>query len=255
MPKTAEERYLDLLKLCLMGLAVPEPHKVPFQGDFTPVPLSEADLARRMQGLDWPAEGFTMIGQKRLDNLRMCVEDVLAYDVPGDFIEAGVWRGGAAIFLRALLALREVTDRTVVVADSFEGLPAPDPVRFPADAGSRAHMIDVLSVPLEAVKANFSRFALLDAQVQFVKGWFRDTLPALAGRPWALVRLDGDLYESTMVGLESLYPDLSPGGYLIIDDYPMKTCREAVEDFREKNAISEPIERVDATGVYWKKDG
>jgi len=238
-----------------MGLAVSEPHTVPFEGGKAPVPLSAADVADRLEGRDWPLEGFTMIGEKRLDNLRECVEDVLAKGIPGDFIEAGAWRGGAAIFLRALLELRSVTDRVVVVADSFEGLPAPDPERFPRDAGSGAHLIPLLSVPLETVKANFSRFGLLDDQVRFVKGWFRDTLPSLVGQTWAVIRLDGDLYESTMVGLESLYPDLSPGGYLIIDDYALGPCRRAVHDYREAHGISEPIERVDGTGVYWQKAG
>jgi hypothetical protein len=253
--QTAEVRYLELLKFCLIGLAVQEPHSVPFPGDPTSVPLADADLDKRLHGADWPAEGFTMIGKKRLDNLQMCVEDVLANDVPGDFIEAGVWRGGAGIFVRALLALRAVTDRAVVLADSFEGLPAPDPERFPADARSGMHLVDFLSVPLETVKANFGRFGLLDDQVRFVKGWFRDTLPALTGETWAVVRLDGDLYESTMVGLESLYPSLSPGGYVIIDDYELRMCRAAVEDFRAANAIGEPLERVEYTGVYWRKGG
>jgi O-methyltransferase len=250
--RTAEERYLDLLKLCLMGLAVYEPHShIP--GIPAPIPLPEANFPARRAGADWPQEGFTMIGEKRLDNIQMCVSDVLANDVPGDFIETGVWRGGSMIFLRALLALHGVTNRTVFVADSFEGLPAPDPEQYPADADCVGHLVDHLSVPLETVQANFRRFGLLDDQVRFVKGWFSDTLPTLADRTWAVVRLDGDMYESTMVGLESLYQGLSSGGYLIIDDYMLDACREAVHDFREANGISEPIEVVDPTGVYWKK--
>ncbi len=78
------------------------------------------DLQWRMEGRDWPLLGHTMIGIKRLDNLQFCVERVLADDVPGDLIETGVWRGGATIFMRAILKAHGVTDRRVWVADSGE---------------------------------------------------------------------------------------------------------------------------------------
>jgi hypothetical protein len=250
-----EDRYLGLLKLCLTGLAVPEPRSIPVtDGGGEPEPLAHGGVESRVEGRDWPAEGFTMVGLKRLDNLQHCVEEVLAGDVPGDFVETGVWRGGASIFVRALLALRSVGDRIVVAADSFEGLPAPDEQRFPADAASRLHEMESLSVPLETVKENFRRFGLLDDQVQFVQGWFRDTLPRLAGRRWAVIRLDGDMYESTMVALENLYPGLSPGGFLIVDDYVLRPCRAAVHDYREEHSITEPIEQVDGTGAFWRKE-
>src|SRR5688572_4859073 len=73
----------------------------------------------RVTGNDWPTRGHTMIGRARLDNLQACLESVLTREVPGDVIEAGVWRGGAAIFMRALLKVYGVRDRTVWVADSF----------------------------------------------------------------------------------------------------------------------------------------
>ena len=82
-----------------------------------------------------PRAGWTMIGIKRLDQLQECAETVLRRGVPGDFIEAGAWRGGATIFMRGVLKAHNVTDRTVWVADSFEGLPPPDP-KYAADAGS-----------------------------------------------------------------------------------------------------------------------
>jgi len=109
-------------------------------------------------------------------------------------------------------------------------------------------------VSLDQVKLNFSRFGLLDEQVQFVKGWFKDTLPGLKDRRWSLIRLDGDLYESTMDSLRHLYPNLSPGGYITIDDYGgVSGCREAVHDFRAMNQIKEQIYEVDWTGAYWQK--
>src|SRR5579872_440882 len=134
--------------------------------------------------------------------------------------------------MRAILQAHGAQDRKVYVADSFEGLPAPDPEKYPADAGDNHHTFDHLAVSLEQVKENFTRYGLLDDQVCFIKGWFRDTLPTLRDKQWAVVRLDGDMYESTHDGLTNLYPNLAVGGYLIVDDYgAVKGCRQAIEDF------------------------
>ena len=155
------------------------------------------------EGRDWPARAHTMIGLKRLANLRMCVEQVLTDGVPGDLIETGVWRGGATILMRAILKARGVTDRVVWVADSFAGLPAPNAGQFPLDEGINLHRFPQLAVSLERVQDNFRRYGLLDGQVRFLKGWFRDTLPAAPIERLAVLRLDGDLYESTIQALES----------------------------------------------------
>lgn len=216
------------------------------------IPVNAKD---RMDGRDWPPLALTMVGMTRLNNIQACVEDVLAKGVPGDLMEAGTWRGGAAILLRAILKAYGVTDRSVWIADSFEGLPAPDVKEFPADKLFENELPSFLAVPFEQVKTGFSRFGLLDDQVNFVKGWFKDTLPALKGHPWSVIRIDADLYESTMQALELLYPDLSPGGYLIVDDYGgLESCKAAVDDFRTKNAITEPLIKVDWTAVYWQRE-
>jgi O-methyltransferase len=209
----------------------------------------------RMEGRDFPANAMTMMGYKRLSNLQRCIEDVLAQGVPGDMIEAGVWRGGGTIFMRALLNLRGVSDRTVWAADSFAGLPPPDAQSYPADAGSRFHKQEYLAVPLAEVKRNFERYALLDDGVRFAPGWFRDTLPALDVERWSLIRLDGDMYESTYGALENLYPRLSPGGYVIIDDYGgVPASKQATHDYRAAEGITKEIQRIDWTGAYWRKD-
>src|SRR5439155_1101033 len=150
------------------------------------------DEAARSDGRDWPTTAHTMIGMKRLDNLQHCVEDTLARQVPGDLIETGVWRGGASIFMRGILRAHGVSDRTVWVADSFQGLPPPNPDAYPADAGDPLHTFDYLAVSLEDVKSHFERYGLLDDQVRFLKGWFRDTLPAAPIERLAVLRLDGD---------------------------------------------------------------
>jgi O-methyltransferase len=207
----------------------------------------------RAEGRDRPVYGQTMIGLKRMRNLRECAETVLADGVPGDFIEAGVWRGGAGLLLRGVLAAYGERDRSVWLADSFEGVPPPDPEQYPHDAGDINYKADELAVSLQEVQANFERYGLLDEQVRFVEGWFKDSLPALADRDWALIRLDGDLYESTMDSLRNLYPRLQPGGFLIVDDFGFDNCRAAVEDYRREHGISEPIERIDWLGAFWRR--
>jgi O-methyltransferase len=106
------------------------------------------------------------------------------------------------------------------------------------------------------VQANFARYGLLDGQVRFLPGWFRDTLPCAPIEHLALMRLDGDLYESTIIALESLYPKLSPGGFVIIDDYDGwdPGCRTAVHDFRDRHGIEAPIVHIDWAGVWWQRE-
>lgn len=206
------------------------------------------------EGRAKPDVALTMVGRSRLAVLRTLVCDVVHRGVPGDLIETGVWRGGAVAYMRGVLAALDVVDRTVVAADSFAGLPPPDPETYPADAGINLHIADELAVDLDTVQENLRRLHLLDDQVQFVPGWFRDTLPGLAERRWALVRLDGDLYESTMNGLANLYPQLSEGGYIVVDDYgEFDACRTAVDEFREAESIESPITWIDHSGVYWAK--
>lgn len=211
------------------------------------------DPALRDQGLDYTSDADTMIGTARLDNLRACVVDVLRDGVPGDLIETGVWRGGASIFMRAVLKAYAVTDRTVWLADSFRGLPKPDP-RYPADAKDELWKASVLAVSLDEVKANFARYDLLDDQVRFLVGWFSETLHSAPIERLAVLRLDGDLYESTMDALTALYPRLSVGGFVIVDDYgAMASCKAAIDDFRAEQGIDDRIERIDWTGVYWRR--
>jgi len=246
--QTAKQLYLDLLKRCLSNV-IYQDHCVV---DGTDRPF---DLASRVEGRDWPAQAHTMIGLHRLDNLHFCVEDVLARGVPGDLMETGVWRGGATILMRAILKVNDVTDRLVWAADSFEGLPPPDAAKYPLDKGLTLNRSKELSVSLEQVQLNFRRYNLLDDQVRFLKGWFRDTLPGAPVKSLAVLRLDGDLYESTMDALVHLYPKVSSGGYVIVDDYgEIPACRQAVHDYRARQRIVEEIMPIDGTGVFWRKE-
>src|ERR1044072_7145780 len=132
-----------------------------------------------------------------MENIQFCVESVVGDEARGDLIETGVWRGGATIFMRGVLRAHGVTDRDVWVADSFQGLPPPDAKRYPADAGDTFHKQTGLAIGVEQVKHNFERYGLLDDQVQFLPGWFKDTLPTPPTEQRAVIRLDGDLYERT----------------------------------------------------------
>jgi O-methyltransferase len=213
------------------------------------------DEEKRNLGLDWPAAADTMIGMQRLTSLQRCVEAVLSEDVPGDLIECGVWRGGACILMRAVLAVYGDEKRCVWVADSFAGVPPPDKENYIADENLRLDLVaDVLGVSEAAVKANFKRYGLLDDRVQFLAGWFKDTLHAAPIDRIALMRLDGDLYESTIQALDSLYPRLSAGGFCIIDDYhAISACRQAVTDYRKCHGVTAEIIEIDGSGVFWRK--
>lgn len=251
-PQPVTDLYLDLLEQTLTGAISEEIGIVPAHTPLPPVSDKYDEQARR-RGADWPSRAPTMIGLARMRNLRRLVVQVLEDDIPGDFIETGVWRGGACIFMRAILAAYGNRDRRVWVADSFAGLPPPNPDEYPADAGDTHHIIKTLAVPLEEVKENFSRYNMLDERVIFLKGWFKDTLPSAPIEKLAILRLDGDMYESTIQALDALYHRLSPGGFTIIDDYNQPHCRMAVTDFRNRHGSTEQIVEIDERGVFWRK--
>lgn len=217
--------------------------------------LDEPIDKEKLTGKIWSENAHTMIGLKRLNNIQFCVEEVIKNDIKGDMIETGVWRGGAVIFMRMLLKHYNVNDKIVYVADSFEGLPKPDHIKYPKDIDDRHHTFDFLRVSLEEVQSNFKVYNLLDNQVKFLKGWFKDTTKNPPFKQLSILRLDGDMYSSTWEVLENLYDKLTVGGYLIVDDYDaIINCREAINDFREQHDIKEPIQKIDWTGIYWKKE-
>jgi len=130
------------------------------------------DPTERRIGGDFPSDAETMVGLVRLDNIEKCILDLLERNVPGDLIETGVWRGGAVIFMRAVLKACGDENRVVWVADSFQGLPTamPNDREIGADRFSE---MQLLSVPLDEVRSNFEHYGLLDEQVRFLAGWFR----------------------------------------------------------------------------------
>lgn len=205
------------------------------------------------EGLKNLVFAHSMIGRQRMDNLEFCLREVIKNKIPGDVIECGVWKGGAAIFMKGVMDALGATDKKVWVADSFEGLPAPSHPKSIADASK--NKVPSLAISLEEVKRNFEKYDLLDEQVCFLKGRFSDTLPGIDAKQFSLIRLDGDLYESTMDALKALYHKLSQGGFLIVDDYgALAECRMAVDEFRQTNHIIEKMHTIDWAGVYWQKE-
>jgi O-methyltransferase len=276
-PSRAEKLYVELLKDCLTAsiyeesawfVVEPSPLRSTKEIGWTPllpirrfvirqlqkrrllvVHVRPFDSATRATGRDWPCFGYTMVGRARLDNLEWCIRDVIERQIPGDFVETGVWRGGSVIFMRAMLMFRGITDRVVWAADSFEGMPVP---QDKSDGWDRSH-VEKLRVSLEQVKQNFARLGLLDKQVQFLKGWFSDTLPSAPIQQLAILRLDGDLYHSTVDALTNLYHKVSRGGYVIVDDYySWSGCHRAVDEFLVCRGLRPDIRKIDSDSVYWQ---
>lgn len=265
-----EKLYLDLIKKTLTFSLWSEPliplevfnHRCYRRGLWKRLIVSALSSLLKLKGLhlctennfsEWPVFADTMIGIDRLDNIQFCIESIIKEGIEGDFIETGVWRGGACIFMRAVLAAYGVEDRKVFVADSFEGLPKPDTDRYPEDSGDIHFTHKFLAVSQKEVEHNFRKYGLLDEKVVFLKGFFADTLSKTPIVKLSILRLDGDMYSSTIEVLNSLYPKLSSGGYCIIDDYGLSGCKKAVENYRIKHNITAEIKDIDSMSIYWKK--
>ena len=276
MAEDAVSLYLDLLNRCVCNLIYQDP-SVPYIGEESDDPLSAPfSIERRLSGKDWPRYAHTMVGVKRLDNVRSLIENVLNSGVPGDLIETGVWRGGSTIYMRGVLKAYDISDRSVWVADAFG-------FQFPAGnehgttdksytslgtellakgisalprGDQDKHALLVEGTSYEEVRDTFARYGLLDDQVKFLRGWFSETLPTAPVEQLALLRMDGDFYDATRVALTSLYPKLSAGGWAIVDDYgTFSECRQAVHDYLDEMNLHVDIVPIDDEAVYWQKQG
>jgi O-methyltransferase/8-demethyl-8-(2,3-dimethoxy-alpha-L-rhamnosyl)tetracenomycin-C 4'-O-methyltransferase len=206
------------------------------------------DTERAQWTIDPLARPLTLLTKSQLDLIEEAVLVMVEQRVPGDLIEAGVWRGGAVILMRALLDAYGIADRKVFAADSFSGIP-PNvrAINDPVDSWS-----DRWIATLDEVRQNVARFGLLDDRIVFVPGFFDCSLRTLADRRFALIRLDSDSYDSIETSLAFLYPLLSRSGMIIIDDWHLAGCRMAVHDYRSKHGIEDPILE-DAGNAFWLK--
>lgn len=200
---------------------------------------------------------LTMAPRKTLENVEFCIRECVKNKIEGDFIECGVWRGGISIFANEIFkSLNE--NRKIYLSDSFEGLPKPNSEKYPMDSEDIHWTLPELSVSLETVKDNFKMFGDINDNLIFLKGWFKDTLPTCDIEKICILRMDGDMYESTIDTLVNLYPKLSVGGFCIVDDYGHKGANKAVHDYRAEHNITDEIIIIDPRpgvypSVYWIK--
>jgi hypothetical protein len=220
-----------------------------------------------VDGNDVPpqANALSMAGKRRLDNFALTVADAIANRVPGDIIETGSWRGGASFVAARVIDIMEPGKRIVFLCDSFKGIPAPPSDRVYNEEDHNANFpVFSEAVSTQKLRVDAEHFGLKKDAFRVVEGYFNETLPALLhSQPsiqFSVLRLDGDTYFSTMDALRYLYPRLSPGGFVIIDDFiDWAGCRQAVDDYRAKQGVQDPIVLVPhrqgeiLRGAYWRK--
>jgi len=259
------QAYINTTINAINGLAPRSPVKpVGTKTRIASPDIQQSEEVRKdiMVGKAWPSYGYTMVGLKRSKHIQLLLEDVFQKGVPGDFLEAGVWRGGASIIAKAVMFAHGEDTRRVFVCDSFQGLPKNELHQ------DKAHNVDwsameYLRVSQEQVMSNFRDFDLLDDRVEFVKGYFSESMPRFreshlgaGGAPspqLAVVRADGDMYSSCFDIIVNLYDFIPVGGYFIIDDWTGFPCADAIKDFRGHLGINEEIILVDQSSAFFQK--
>ena len=201
----------------------------------------------------------TMTSPERICALAQAVRYVVRHDIPGDIVECGVWRGGSMMAVaRVLLQLGDV-GRHLYLFDTFEGMTAPTEKDVLNSGTSAADLLakekkEVATFrwcysSIDEVRQNLYRTGYNSDKVHFIKGRVEDTIPGEAPRLISLLRLDTDWYESTRHELVHLFPRLSPGGVLILDDYGWwKGARQATDEYLEQHNLRLLLNRIDATG-------
>lgn len=210
--------------------------------------VTHYDLGQSQWKVDPLSRPLTLLTRGQLDLVGQAILDIEARKVRGDLIEAGIWRGGCVAYMRAVLEAHAIPQRRVFAADSFCGIPMNTrAVNDPVDAWT-----DRWVATLPEVRDNLARFGLLDERVRFVAGFFEESLKTLANERFALIRLDSDSYDSVETSLIRLYPLVSPGGVIIIDDWHLAGCRQAVLEYRARHGIRDAIQEYEAN-AYWVK--
>ena len=207
----------------------------------------------------------TMTRPTRAIALWKLCKEILRTNIPGDFVECGVWMGGSAGLMAVALERFDIgKPRMLHLFDSFEGLPAPGEKDGNKAAGYWMNSANSEFLTTQRCVAGAAtvcsllheRLGFSVERVVIHKGWFQDTLPGLGPEPQciAVLRLDGDWYESTKICLEHLYERVSRGGVILLDDYYCwEGCRKATDEFRDARGIIDPIIRIDEESVYWIK--
>ena len=250
-PALLEERYLSLVEKAVTGALIDEAGSC--SGPVFPLTGCPLDLlqpyvpAARENGSDWPPFGFTMVGSKRVKNMRMAIEAVTSGSIPGAIVEAGVWRGGLCIFSKLLLDVLGER-RSVHLLDAFGTLPY----------GSEG-VKDYLAVSLDQVKHNFRKFDALDTSVHFHRGIFQHTIPKLrkaldaAHEQIAVLRVDGNFYDSHQDALYQLYELVPVGGIVIFDDCYSNAVLQFWKDFCSDQGAIESFTPIDQSAGWFRK--
>lgn len=198
-------------------------------------------------------ESYTQTSPERILALVRSVEYVVKHGIPGGIVECGVWRGGSMMAVAKALLRAGARDRDLYLYDTFEGMAPPtalDVSRWGGDASrkSTGGIFEMNAVSLEEVKRAMFSVGYDAARIHFIKGKVEDTIPAAAPGAIALLRLDTDWYESTKHEMRHLFPILSRGGVLILDDYgEWQGARTAVDEYFERNRVQILLNRIDHT--------
>jgi O-methyltransferase len=204
------------------------------------------------------AAPFTMTSDERISALCHAVRYVTKHGIPGDIAECGVWRGGSMMAAALTLLGERDLARTLYLFDTFEGMPPPTDIDRAAESGKSAALLleaadesslIVARAPLDDVRANLASTNYPADRIRFIKGRVEDTIPREAPERIAILRLDTDWYASTRHELIHLYPRLSVGGVLVIDDYGhWEGARKAVDEYINDNRLRLLLQRIDYTG-------
>jgi O-methyltransferase/8-demethyl-8-(2,3-dimethoxy-alpha-L-rhamnosyl)tetracenomycin-C 4'-O-methyltransferase len=243
-PDKSRDAYLDLVKRAITNYL--------YLGSDQAVEQFRCVTHYNLQTSKWKIDALsrpkTLLTRSQLDLVQEAVLAVTRNNVPGDFLEAGIWRGGVIILMRALIDAYNIEGRKIVAADSFEGIPKNTrALNDPVDQWN-----DRWVASLKEVKEGIARFGLLDYRIEFLPGYFEDSLKALKGRTFSVIRLDSDSYDSVETSLEYLYPLVPTGGFVIIDDWHLPGCRMAVTAYREQLGIRDEVHERDGN-AFWVK--
>lgn len=235
--------YLDLLESALTGLLC---------GDATLNPLTlKADSEVRVIEGGRATVAGSIVTLEELRCLRVLADRVIVEGIPGDMLDAGGWRRGACIYLRGVLAARDIRDRRIWALDLFEALPSPDS-EGSGDANGSDRKVNGTAVTLEQAQARFHRYGLFDSQVNFLEGFGRDILPSALIEQLSLLCLGGETYSLTLESLEALYPRVAAGGCVLLTGFA-EEGRKALREYRLREGIEDELHEVDGAAVYWRK--
>jgi Macrocin-O-methyltransferase (TylF)/Methyltransferase domain len=244
------ELRVEYLLECVESGEAPSPDKLQNPARHMSRRMSSLQRARHageFSGDDPGANGrrgalaYTTVGRVRLDHLEGCLDVIREEYIEGDLVDCGTGRGGTAILMRGYLEAHELSGRRVWVADNF-GRGATDENGAPA-----------LPPDLNTVREGFDRFGLLDDRVAFLQGPLTRTLAEAPIHKVSLLRVDGHEPDEVRAALEWLYGKVTPGGFVVIDDYGHPACGAAVDDFRSERGVIDPLERVGWDGAVWLK--